>query len=68
MDTVTSAEIGSMVAWHEAALRSIPMSGTFFHGDLVMKKFLRPVSLFRRFKKSSCPLLAKENALSSKYW
>ena len=43
-----------------AAPSSIPTSGTFFRGDLVMKTFLRPFSLFRWFKKSSCQLLAKE--------
>ena len=43
----------------------IPTSGTFFRGDLVMKKFLRPFSVFRWFKKSSCQLLAKECALSA---
>ena len=30
-----------------------------------MKKFLRPFSLFRCFKKSSCQLLVKECALST---
>ena len=30
-----------------------------------MKKFLRPFSLFRIFKKGSCQLLAKEPALST---
>ena len=30
-----------------------------------MKKFLRPFSVFRWFKKSSCQLLAKECALST---
>ena len=61
-----------MVAWLEAhplgmqaAPSSIPTSGTFFLGDLVMKKFLRPFSLFHWFKKSSCQLLAKECALST---
>ena len=44
---------------------SIPTSGTFFRGDLVMKKFLGPFSLFRGFKKSSCQLLSKECALST---
>ena len=44
---------------------SIPMSNTFFHGDLAMKKLLWPFSLFRWFKKSSCHLLAKECALST---
>ena len=60
------------VAWSEAsslgmqaAPSSIPTSGTFFRGDLVMKTFLRPFSLFRWFKKSSCQLLAKECALST---
>ena len=49
----------------QAAPSSIPTSGTFFRGDLVMKKFLRPFSLVRWFKKSSCQLLAKECALSA---
>ena len=31
----------------QAAPSSIPTSGTFFRGDFVMKKFLRPFSLFR---------------------
>ena len=48
----------------QAAQSSIPTSGTFFRGDLVMKTFLRPFSLFRWFK-SSCQLLAKECALST---
>ena len=49
----------------QAAPSSIPTSGTFFRGDLVMKSFLRPFSLLRWFKKSSCQLLAKECALST---
>ena len=49
----------------QAAPSSIPTSGTFFRGDLVMKTFLRPFSLFRWFKKSRCQLLAKECALST---
>ena len=49
----------------QAAPSSIPTSGTFFRGDLVMKTFLRPFSLFRWFKKSICQLLAKECALST---
>ena len=49
----------------QAAPSSIPTSGTFFRGDLVMKTFLRPFSLFCWFKKSSCQLLAKECALST---
>ena len=49
----------------QAAPSSIPTSGTFFRGDLVMKTFLRPFSLFLWFKKSSCQLLAKECALST---
>ena len=48
-----------------AAPSSIPMSGTFFWGDLVMKKFLWPFCLIRWFKKSSCQLLVKECALST---
>ena len=61
-----------VVAWSEAsslgmqaAPNSIPTSGTFFRGDLVMKTFLWPFSLFRWFKKSSCQLLAKKCALST---
>ena len=49
----------------QVAPSSIPMSGTFFRGDLVMKTFLRPFSLFRWFKKSSCQLPVKECALST---
>ena len=49
----------------QAARSSIPTSGAFFREDLVMKKFLRPFSLFRWFKKSSCQLLAKECAVST---
>ena len=49
----------------QAAPSSIPTSSTFFHGYLVMKKFLRPFSLFRWFKKSSYQLLTKECALST---
>ena len=42
-----------------------PCPAHFFHGDLVMKKILRPFSLFRCFKKSSFQLLALECALST---
>ena len=49
----------------QVAPSSNPMSGILFHGDLVMKTFLQPFSLFRWFKKSSCQLLAKEYALST---
>ena len=49
----------------QAAPSSIPTSGTFFRGDLVMKTFLRPFSLFRWFKKRRCQLLARECALST---
>ena len=49
----------------QVALSSIHTSGTFFCGDLVMKTLLRPFSLFRWFKKSSCQLLAKECAQST---
>ena len=60
------------ISWSEArplgmhvALSSIPMSGTFFRGDFVMKTFLWPFSLFSWFMKSSCQLLATECALST---
>ena len=49
----------------QTTVSSIPTSDTFFHGDLVMKKFLRPFSLFSWLKKNSCQLLAKECALST---
>ena len=42
---VARSEASSLVM--QAAPSSIPTSGTFFHGDLVMKTFLRPFSLFR---------------------
>ena len=49
----------------QAIPSSIPTSGIFFREDLVMKQLLRPFSLFRWFKKSSCQLLAKECALNT---
>ena len=61
-----------MVAWSDPyscgmqkAACSILMLGTFFHGDLAMKKFVWPFSYFLRFKKSSCQLLVKECVLST---
>ena len=62
-DAVARSEASSLGM--QAAPSSIPTSGTFFRGDLVMKTFLRPFSLFRWFKKSSCQLLAKECARST---
>ena len=44
---------------------SILTPDTFFRGNLVMKKILRPLSPFRWFKKGICQLLAKEYALST---
>ena len=49
----------------QAAPSSIPMSSTFSLGDMVIKTFLWPFSLFRWFKKSSCQLLVKECAQST---
>ena len=43
--TVARSEASSLGM--QAAPSSIPTSGTFFRGDLVMKTFLRPCSLFR---------------------
>ena len=63
LGTVARLEASSLGM--QAAPSSIPMSGTFFCGDLVMKTFLRPFSLFLWFKKSRCQLLAKECALST---
>ena len=37
-------------------------SASFFHGDLIMKYFLRSFSPFSRFKKGSCKFLVKECA------
>ena len=59
------SSIGSMPAWHASGPEFEPTSDTFFRGDLVMTKFLRPFSLFRWFKKSNCKLLVKECALST---
>ena len=61
----TVAQLEACSLGMQAAPSSIPMSGTFFCGDLVMKTFLWPFSLFRWFKKSSCQLLAKECELST---
>ena len=44
-DAVARSEASSLGM--QAAPSSIPTSGTFFRGDLVMKTFLRPFSLFR---------------------
>ena len=41
------ARSGASPLGMQAAPSSIPTSGTFFRGDLVMKTFLRPFSLFR---------------------
>ena len=59
------SSIGSMSAWHASGPEFDPYVGTFFRGDLVMKKFLRPFSLIRWFMKSSCQLQAKECAPST---
>ena len=40
-------------------------SAAYFHGDLIMKYFLRSFSPFRWFKKGSCQFLAIECA---QYW
>ena len=61
------------VAWsdvHPPGMRMVAglilKSGkTFFHWDLIMKKYLWPFCPFRWFKKGSCQLLAKEWALST---
>ena len=46
--------------------RSIPVSGTFFHEDLVMKIFPRPhLPLLLIQVLSSCQLMAKECMLST---
>ena len=48
----------------QTAAGSILTPGTFFRGDLVMKKSTTILSL-PLFKKDSCQLLAKECALST---
>ena len=46
--TWRGSSFGSASAWHaKATPSSIPSSGTFFSGDLIMKKILRPCFLFR---------------------
>ena len=52
-------------AWSPGMQAAPSLIPYFFCGDLVMKTFLRPFSLFRWFKKSSCQLLAKKCALST---
>ena len=49
----------------QAAPSSIPTSGIFFHGNLVMKKKTTAILPLPQFKKSSGQLLAKECALST---
>ena len=43
-DAGRGSSIGSMSSWHARGPEFIPISGPFFCGDLVMKKFLRPFS------------------------
>ena len=59
------SSVGCASAWY-AALSRIPSSrpANILMRRLVMKKFLRPFSPFRWFKKDSCQLLAKECALT----
>ena len=42
--TGRGSSIVSVSDWQQAAPSSIPTSGTFFRGDLVMKQLLRPFS------------------------
>ena len=58
------SSIGSVSAWHARSPEFDP-SGTFSRGDLVMKTFLRPISL---------PLIQEEQLsvtgkrMGTKYW
>ena len=54
-----SSSVRSVSAWLEVAPGLIPTSGTFLHGDLIMKTFVRPFFHFRWFKKGICRLLEK---------
>ena len=49
----------------QAAPSSIPTSGTFFHGDLVMKKISTAFLPLLLIQEDSCQLLVKEYALST---
>ena len=50
----------------QVAPSSIPTSGTFFHGDLVMKTFLRPFSLFPLIQEEQLSVTGKR--MCTKYW
>ena len=55
----------AMSLGNQEATRSILASSIFLREDLVIIIFLRSFFFFRRFKESSCRLMAKECALST---
>ena len=50
----------------QVAQSLIPTSGTFFNGDLVMKKFLRPFSLFPLIQEEQLSVTGER--MCTKYW
>ena len=60
------SSIGSVFAWHASGPEFDPHVRHILSWRLGHEKtFLRPLSLFRWFKKNNCQLLAKECALST---
>ena len=50
-----------------AAPSSIPTSGTFFRGDVVMKKIIRPFSLFRFSADSKRAVVSYDERMCTEY-
>ena len=53
-----SSSVSSVSAWHAGCPRLIPTSGTFLHGDLIMKTFVRILPLLL-IQEEHCHLLEK---------
>ena len=53
------AQSGAHLTANQGVAGSSPGQTTFFRWDLVMNKFLEPLSPFLWFKKDSCQILAK---------
>ena len=60
--SVSVAQLDARPTGNQVADSTPARSAIFFHGELIMKYFLRPFSSFRRFKKGICQFLAKECA------
>ena len=65
ISTGRGSSIGSEFAWHASGPEFDPHVRHILSWRLGHETFLRPFSLFRWFKTSSCQLLAKECALST---